>query len=105
MNISEFHRKIKEIEDEYDKNIHPLLETLKKNSRELEGVKAIIPCGRYRKRIGKITSVSLFDGKVSGIIQPYYLRRGEIYENSLLWDRADARTYWELSKVEKLMEN
>jgi len=60
---------------------------------------AIIPRGIYKGRWGKIESARFSQGEIVAMIRPYSLR---VYEKGkLLWDRADARTFWNLNEVKK----
>lgn len=102
MTIKELHGKILSIEKEYDKKVSPIIDSLEKKYEKFKGLDVIIPKGVYKGRVGKITYVSLDRGCVRGVIQPYKkTTKGEL-TNELLWDRVDARTFWDLSEIKSI---
>lgn len=64
----------------------------------------IIPCGKFKGRVGKVTYVGYdHSAGVCMMIQPYKLeRKGQktIQTEELLWYDADARTFWPTAKFE-----
>lgn len=105
MDKNVFNRRVSELETEYSVKIKPVLKDLNDRSKQFMGLNVIIPFGKYKGRVGKITYVGISEeGKVEGIIQPFMKNtKGEITK-VLLWDHVDARTYWPLSEVKEIVK-
>lgn len=96
---NKFKQKINKIENEYKKKINPLQEQCK----QFENLIVKIPCGEYKGRWGKIMHPYInYDGKIIAQIRPLRLRGNKIDLGDTLWNRSDARTYWNLNKVKKI---
>lgn len=101
INIKEIEKEINLIKTEYNDKLNEL----KLRYKKYLNLYAIIPYGKYKDRLGKITSVSIDDyGNIRVIIQPKRKRKDYRNSDELLWDDCGARTYWKLKDVIKLFK-
>lgn len=92
-----FMTKVDRIEREYD----VVMKALREECKLFDNIDVIIPKGQYKGRRGRVTRTHLDDGKILALIMPYRLKgQGSLF----LDDTLDARTFWELSDVETVLD-
>jgi len=99
ININKIKKEIELIKTEYNNKLNEL----KNRYKKYINLYAIIPHGKYKNRLGKITSVSIDDyGNILVLIQPRRKRKDYRNSDELLWDDSAIRTYIKLKDVNKL---
>lgn len=77
------------------------MRNIREDCEEFNDIDVIIPKGIYKGRRGMISHAHMSSSGLIGLIQPYRLR-GDL--NSFLNTTCDARTFWNLSDITKILD-
>jgi hypothetical protein len=84
-----------------EKRAREFFASMEKECEKYDGMEVTIQHGQYKGRKGIVKNSQLNNGcELIAMIQPIRLAGGP--PEDLLWDRADARTFWPLCDVPEL---